>query len=685
MSLRTRLGQISPRARKALVSFLLVALALDFLFFTGFFASDDRQYLDGASKIAALLSLDSPTGGAGLGNSRLSMIIPSGVVYWLSDGSTAAVAWFHVLYHLALVLLAFLLGRLYHSERAGLLAAALAATSPIFYMFAGATLPDNVTAVWLAVVLLLLELALRSSAADASPGARRAFRWYFSIGLLIGVAYACKETALIITVPAAICVIANAPKLRDLLWLRDGVFMAAGLLAFVLLEILVLRAVMGEWVFRLSLVQDTGDLLLERMQRQGGANPMARLWFAVHDQLAALAPLTIWMFIVGALGYAFTRGRRLAPILFFWWPLFYMTVGSTSFTAYRPSSIQPRYYAIILVPAMVMSAIAGLELWRRWKEWRRFPSWSRGRAAATVIIAALVAIAWYELRLLIPRSGNIYQSVHARAVGEAYEIAQLKYPQYPVVLGEAFQSKMRPLLGSDLLAPHTTPPPYLLLDRTIASDMGGADDLQVEPLEVVWPALNRFEVLRYQLRRMVGLPPIDPPPRHPGVAVSLQLVTSRTPDVPAPGARLVSPWTALTGSPNLRMLEHGHVVTWSDSESFYLQTFGRGSYRRKPKDVEARLPAPTHHLRITMDARLTRGRSVNVLLYGYAYTPAGDVVRAPASAKIESGAAPTRLVVDVSSETPFDRFRLRLKVAPRNKQAGALFLGHPQIVPLAAP
>src|SRR5690606_22764004 len=250
---RPRLDSISGRARRVLAALLVVALALDFIFFTGFFASDDRQYLDGAGKIADLLSLELPEGGAGLGNSRLSIIVAYGIVYWLTEGSAAAVAWFHVLYHLVLVVLAFALGRLYHSEQAGLIAAGLAATNPIFYVFAGAVLPDNATAVWLALVLIALELAYRRCAVERSLGAGQALRWYFPIGFLIGVAYACKETALIMTVPAAISVIAAAPRLRDLVWLRNGVFMASGLVVFVLLEILALRAIMGEWVFRFSL------------------------------------------------------------------------------------------------------------------------------------------------------------------------------------------------------------------------------------------------------------------------------------------------------------------------------------------------------------------------------------------------------------------------------------------------
>ena len=60
---------MSRRARFTLAILFLVALVLDFLFFTGFFASDDLQYLTGARKIASLLSLQAPGEGvAGMGN-----------------------------------------------------------------------------------------------------------------------------------------------------------------------------------------------------------------------------------------------------------------------------------------------------------------------------------------------------------------------------------------------------------------------------------------------------------------------------------------------------------------------------------------------------------------------------------------------------------------------------------------
>src|SRR5262245_46859491 len=109
--------RLSRSSALILVGFVGLALFLDFLFFTGVYGSDDIYYLEGARAVA----------GEGpfipeLGNVRLGITLPSALVYWLT-GSIGAVAWFHVLYHLALVIVAYVLGRLLHGERAGRIAA----------------------------------------------------------------------------------------------------------------------------------------------------------------------------------------------------------------------------------------------------------------------------------------------------------------------------------------------------------------------------------------------------------------------------------------------------------------------------------------------------------------------------------------------------------------------------------
>lgn len=675
---------MSPRARVSLALILLVALVLDFLFYTGFFASDDLQYLTGARGIARLLDLESGGVEPGMGNSRLGVTVPAGAVFWATGGSVAAVAWFHVLYHLALVVLAFALGRLFHGERAGLIASAITATSPILYFFAGAILPDQVTAVWLALILLLLEL-LRRREANGPLGHRRAFRWYVGLGLLFGVAYSCKDTALIMTVPAAVLVMASAPSLRSPVWVRNGAFMAAGLLAFFLLELLALRGVTGTWVFRPTMVGEVGDVFLQRMETQGGANPLSRMWFAVGDRLASLAPLTTWLLLAAAVAYGFARRRHLSVLLFFWWPFLYMTFGTTSFSSYRPPSIQTRYYGIVIVPAAVMAAAVAQEAWQRWGGWSRVPSALRGRLAAGALALALLAAVAHELIGNLPRSGNIYKAPFARALVVAYETARDRYPQYPIVIGSDIGPRTRSLLvreagdGVTWAGDGRTPgPPYLLVALGDAAPQGDDATLGVELLESVRPPRSRFDVVIHELSRLFALRPSRTPTPHPSVAATISLV-SRAGEAAAPSHRAAGPWIATRDAPQPRELGDGHLVEWDAAADFTLALFETGGYEAAPRSPAARLPRGAPRVRLAVDVRLLRGNEANVQLHGFGYDAGGTLVaRSESTATLLVGAAPTRVAIDLESPRSIEMYRLRLRVK-RARRAGALFAVHPVI------
>jgi hypothetical protein len=675
---RNAVVRMSPRVRAALAAMVVVALVLDFLFYTGFFASDDLQYLTGARGIARLLELHG-RGSAipGMGNARLGMTVPAGVVYWLSDGNVATVAWYHVIYHLLLVGLAFLLGRLFHGERAGLIAAAIAATCPVLYFFAGAILPDNVTAVWLAVILMLLELVRRREQDGPLP-VRAAARWYVAIGFLVGVAYACKDTALIMTVPCAACVMASAPSLRHPVWIRNGAFMIAGLLAFLLVELVVLRAVTGEWIFRPSMVADVGDAFVERMKTQGGANPLARLWFGI-DRLSSVAPVTIWILLAGALGYAFTPRRRLSLLLFFWWPFTYMTVGTTSFTAYRPSSIQTRYYGIVMVPAAVMTAIVAVELWRRWRE-SRAPRFMRGRAAIAVVALAAVTIVAAEGVRNAPRSGNIYKALQARALLGAYEVARDAHPQYPIVIGSSWGKRVKSILAGEddervfwLHDDDGPEPPYLLVG--LANDPP-PPDLAVELLDTVPAPASRFAVVAHELAGLFGLPPRAPREPHDFMIGTVRLVSRTAPT--SPHHDVVGPWVPIGGSPRVRAIHEGAMVTWGRGDTAAMQHLEVGSHRRAPRDPRSRVSGG-RTLRVTVPVRMLTGREARVTLGAYGYDSEGQsVAHGSAAASLRAGAAPSDMTVSLDAATPIASFRVRLQVS-RPRRDGSLFAGHPRI------
>ena len=671
------------------------ALILDFVFYTGFYASDDIFYIDGARGL-----VEAGDGPATLGAVRLGVTVPSGLVYALSGGDVAAIGWFHVLYHLALVVLAFVIGRLLHDELTGLFAAGLAAVSPIFYLYAGAILPDNPTALWLALLLLLLELARRRAASPEQPmSARAAFAWHFAMGLLLGFAYSCKETGLIMTVPAAACVIAAAPRLRDPVWLRNGIFMAAGLVAFLGIEALALRGATGEWLLRLTMVGDAGDHLLVRMSQQG-TTPLERFEFALERRLLPFAPLSTWLLLAGSVGYLLLRRRRLSPILFFWWPLLYMTIGSTSFTAYRPSSIQTRYYAIIILPAAVMTAAAIVWLLERWRGWSRTPAWARGRAAVAAVVIALGAVAVREVEVNVPMAGNIYRGAQVRAFTEAYEIARTEYPQYPTVLSTYLGRRMRPLLdepnedvhglagrGNVATGKPLPPPPYLLLstaddlDDRIPPEQRQADEAAGR-IRIIRPAATRLDLIEDGLRRLFGKEPRDPVERAALPTILMRVVEPPPPAHPRPAIR--APLIAWKDeSAEVHPLTDGHVVSWREAPPFYLQLFDRSSYKAPPTHPTSKLAGNATRLRVSLEVRLVRGERAALTVIAYGYDAGGSFVQAATRAQLTAGGAPSAVAIDLASARPIVSFRIRTKVTPRSKRPGALVIGHPRVEALA--
>lgn len=498
--LRQRLPD--PRTCQLLGLCVAVALGLDFLYFTGFYASDDVHYLETARQLASLGSdLDGFSWQSSIANTRLGLNVPSGLVYWISDGDVAVIAWFHVVYHLALVVLAYAIGRELHDTRTGLIAAALIAVNPVLYLHAGAVLPDNATAVWLGVLLLML-LRARRRAVDAPLSTGEAFRRYFVAGLVLGVAYACKETALIMTVAGAITIVAAAPRVRSTVWIRDGAMLAAGLLAFVVLEAVLLRLLSDQWLSRIGEVQHAGDTFADRMTRQGSW-PHERFSHLWSRAFRPLMPVTIVLLLASALVFPLLRRRNAAVLAFFWWPLLYMTIGSTNFSDYRPSSIQARYYAIIMIPAAVMTAVVLATLLERW---------ASRRWAAGALVVALGVTTLYEARHNLGLGGNLYRCANARAFVTAYQQARSEYPEHPIVLSEYYRRLMTPMLYPRAPANVFAHPsltswdPEPVLPYILLSPLGDAlpEDRSVQTLAIVYPARRRLDILVDSLRGVLG-------------------------------------------------------------------------------------------------------------------------------------------------------------------------------------
>lgn len=484
-----------------LLALVAVALVLDWLFYTGFYGSDDISYIDTARSVANTGFLP-----PGFGNTRIGVVLPDALVCLIFGDSIASIAWSHVTHHLALIPIAYVLARLLLDNRAGLIAAALTATSPLFFVFAGAVLPDNSATICLGLAMI----ALVATARYAEPGTRilewnrRRFAGYFIAGAMIGFCYWCKETAVIYTVPAAVLIIVAAPSLRSGVWIQNGAYFTAGLVAVFVLELVLLRVLTGEWINRLDYMTETEDPVRLQPDHEG-ITPGLRFAF-LGRELASLMPLTTWLLLIGAIAYGFTRKRDAGVMTFLWFPLIFMTIGSTSFSKYQPPPIQNRYYATVIFVAIVMSAVASSVAFERVRA--RVRPW---------LIAGLVAIlAVYETRSILPVSGTMYRALDAQAFEAAIEEAQERYPGYPIVVAPQFSARMGPIIDehpgvvADRVDGSARPPaPYIYIRKAAPSYEDEGDPPDPSPLVqpphridasvVVPPPGKRWKLIRQQV------------------------------------------------------------------------------------------------------------------------------------------------------------------------------------------
>jgi 4-amino-4-deoxy-L-arabinose transferase-like glycosyltransferase len=689
MTVLARLRQRLPDPRTCAILAALVAVAalLDFLFYTGFFASDDASYLKAARQIAQL-GTDVPGfhWRDSIATTRLGITVPDGLAYWLTGGSIAAIAWFHTTYHLALVLLAYAIGREVsdvRDVRAGLIAAALVATSPVLYLFAGAVLPDKATAGWLAVLLLLLLRARRAGPLSLRESARR----YLAAGFVLGVAYGCKETALIMAVPCAAIIIANAPRLRSTVWIRDGAFLAAGLIAFVLLEALLLRWFTHEWLSRVGAVQDSGDILAQRMSKQG-TDPLSRFHYLWKRELSHLLPVTGLLLTAAALAFPLMRRRNLALLVFFWWPVLYMTIGTTNFSEYRPSSIQNRYYAIAVVPAAVIAAIVLGVLLDRWEAWAKRPPWAGRRWASVALVALISVVSMYEARHDVWFGGTAYGSEDARGFVLAYETTREQYPQYPVILNSRYRQRMTPLFFPGGPDPTPAGPPFLLLSPLGEELPEGITDVDlvhltgvhVRTLDIRFPPRWRMDILVDDLYRMMGTSPRPPVPTSGRGAAVIQLVTVPTGAEPPSFGRI--PMFALSGDLAIRNVEGGNLAAWQGNGAFYLQLHDAASFKEAPRSPAAQLVTPAAKVHVDVDLRLVHARRAHVDVYLFGYDGDGGRVDSRQKVVLEADATTTVASADLESPTPLTAIRVRVKVRPRG-DGGVLYVGNPRVTAAA--
>lgn len=346
----------------ALFALVAVSTLLDLFFFTGYYASDDREYLYAGQ---ALLNADVIADGESVGYLRLTM--SSWIALLLKLGADIQlVAASFLVFHQLLNVAVFFIGRWIGGNSVGLLAAYLLGTAPLTVYFSTMILPDAMLSVLMLVAIALFQLAYTRS----QSGAMRVVTLAAS-GLLIGLGYLTKESALILLPFCAVAwLIAEFRNLRPAaLWAQRhdavlrGVAFVAGFAAVFGIEFAFYWYMSGEPVFRLGWAVTELDPGTKAHLARYGFDPLER-WQHISRFLLETNMVPLW------LGCFLAGGFVLYPIIVrrYWilyaaplWIFLYQTWGSLQLRAYVPPSIKDRYYIPVLAFAVVIAIAA---LWK---------------------------------------------------------------------------------------------------------------------------------------------------------------------------------------------------------------------------------------------------------------------------------------------------------------------------------
>lgn len=417
---------------------VLLSTALDVIFFTGFFASDDIVYYFGGIKL-----LEGRLGPSiDLGETRLTMLAWNALAVAILGPHVQRVAASYILLHQLANVATFALGKRLFGPRAALVALYLLVMSPMMIIHAGTILPDIPSVLFMTLSLLAMLRAMPTDR-DATVGTGRLV-WMLLAGLLFGVSYGAKEPALIGIPVLVVWGVFHVKQRCAPRWVGRTLALmaafAAGLLVFVALETAVFSSATDQLFLRLGWTVDDDFAPARGMVARHGTDPWKRaaLLGVALDFKYLPAPYTA-LLIASLLAFPFLRGRPWWLWALTLWSFAYLTWGSVSPTRYSPPSIQGRYYIQVLPFAILIVGVVctrGLQ----WLETRRL-----GLIAAPTGLALLV-FPWLHLQGPNRLAGNIYHADVVHAGQAALAKARSTQPDVPVILADYLAFDLSPIV-----------------------------------------------------------------------------------------------------------------------------------------------------------------------------------------------------------------------------------------------
>jgi hypothetical protein len=381
----------------ALPLLLVLGVLLRLAVFSGYVGIDDMTYISDAYRFAeGRFDVSSY-----FGTARVGMTGTLALFFWLFGPSLAAVVALPLTCSIANIVLTYFTGRVvYEDDRVALTGALFVMVYPLEVIYATQYFPDVMAATFTSVAFLCFYLAEKSGKG-----------WlYFAAGAGTGTGYLFKETALLVLLPLTIYVIYRRH-------FRKGyVFVAAGIAAILLVEILLLGALFGDPLYRWNSLR---PIALRDGGISGGPDydviRPGGIWLSPLVALLTNQEYGLFYFLIPVAIVSLIRHgdrRSYGIVLFFVAVGLYTLWGPTSLKAYRHLRPLERYTLPVTVAGMILLA--------RWVccYLRPKPRWA--------MVGCLV-VSWLACLYL----DNTWTY---RSVGESLAVFRKEHPQKTLVL-----------------------------------------------------------------------------------------------------------------------------------------------------------------------------------------------------------------------------------------------------------
>lgn len=294
---------------------------------------------------------------------RVGIIAPAAACFKIGGVNEWAMVFYPFILSIAAVFLAYLAGKMFFSESAGLIAAFILAIIPLEVRSATTLLPDLPSAFWsnAGIVLLMCGSKKNARTAQAACG--------MGSGVCLGVSWLCKESTLYIApfILLYMAWLAFAQKRSCMPLIASFSTAALGILAA---EMFVYYHYTDDMLFRFHEIErnyrDYGTFFFKEGSVCGWQP--GHYWSAVAKRLFIDGPKTI--FLQNRFGYInlaallvliyanITRKRSfLVPGTWFLFLIVMYNFGSSSFSSYKPLALVfPRYLSPLLFPAVIIPA-----------------------------------------------------------------------------------------------------------------------------------------------------------------------------------------------------------------------------------------------------------------------------------------------------------------------------------------